>query len=82
MYFVYIIKCADGSLYCGITTDMKRRFGEHQRGKGGNYTRSHKVIRIVYAEKCKDRSSALKREVTIKRLSRTEKLRLIKNGKA
>ena len=76
MYLVYILKCVDGSLYCGITTDMKRRFKEHQFGKGGNYTRSHKVIKIVYTEKCKNRSTALKREVTIKRLSKKQKLQL------
>jgi len=76
MYVTYLIKCADGSLYCGITTDMKRRFKEHQQGKGGNYTRSHRVIKIVYTEKCKNRSTALKREVVIKRLSRKQKLQL------
>ena len=77
MYFLYLLKCADGSLYCGITTDVKRRFGEHKAGKGGNYTRSHKVLKVVYTEKCRDRSSALKREAAIKRLSRKEKLKLL-----
>ncbi len=57
---------------------MGRRFGEHKKGKGGNYTRSHKAIKVVYTEKCKDRSSALRREAVIKRLSKPEKLKLIK----
>jgi putative endonuclease len=78
MYFVYLLKCADGSLYCGITIDVKRRFLEHQAGKGGSYTRSHKVIKVVYIQRCKDRSLALKREVEIKRLSKANKLNLIK----
>jgi predicted GIY-YIG superfamily endonuclease len=81
MYFVYILRCADSSLYCGITTDVKRRFREHQDGKGGNYTRSHKVLQVVYTEKCKDRSTALKREIAIKKLSRGDKLLLIQNDK-
>ena len=76
MYFVYLLKCADGSLYCGITTDVKRRFKEHQTGKGGNYTHSHRAVKIVYVEKRKNRSSALKREVEIKCLSRPQKLLL------
>lgn len=76
LYFLYILKCADGSLYCGITTDVKRRFKEHQQGKGGNYTRSHKVKKVVYTEKRKNRSEALKREIAIKRLSREQKLKL------
>lgn len=76
-YLVYLLKCADNTLYCGITTNIKRRFKEHQEGKGGNYTRSHKVMKIVYTEECKDRSSALKREIAIKKLSKQEKLKLI-----
>jgi len=77
MYFTYLIKCADGSLYCGITTDVKRRFKEHKIGKGGNYTRSRGAVKMVYTEKCKNRSIALKREAEIKRLSRPQKLRII-----
>ena len=75
-YFVYLLKCLDGSLYCGITTDVKRRFKEHKDGKGGNYTRSHRAIKMMYTEKCKDRSMALKREIAIKRLARPQKIQL------
>ena len=77
MYFVYIIECKDGSLYTGITTDMERRFAEHQQGEGGHYTRSRGVTRVVYTEPHPDRSSASKREALIKRSRRDEKLALI-----
>lgn len=77
MYYVYIVQCADKSLYTGITIDVERRFLEHQNGKGGHYTRSHKVKKIVYTEKVKTRSRALKREYQIKQLSLISKQRLI-----
>ena len=79
MYSIYILKCADGTLYTGITTDVKRRFKEHLDGKGGHYTRARGAKQILYTEKCGDRSSAQKREAQIKRLSRKEKLNLIKS---
>lgn len=79
MYFVYILKCADKSLYTGITTNIKRRLAEHKSGKGGHYTSSKKAVKILYTEKCKDRSSASKREAEIKRWSRVKKLNLIKH---
>ena len=77
MYSVYILLCVDGTLYAGITTDVARRFAEHKSGKGGHYTRAHKPKRMVYTEEAEDRSQASKREAAIKRLSRSEKLRLI-----
>ena len=76
MYFVYILECQDGSLYTGITTDVARRFAEHQKGVGSNFTRAKKAVRIVYTEEHPDRSTALKREAAIKRLPRVEKLAL------
>lgn len=78
MYSLYILKCADGSLYTGITTDVKRRFKEHKDGKGGHYTRARKVLSVVYTEKHPDRSSASKREAEIKGWSRQRKFNLIK----
>lgn len=78
MYFLYILKCKDGSLYTGITTDVRRRFKEHKRGVGGHYTSAHGAVKILYTEKCPDRSSALKREAHIKGLRRKEKLVLIR----
>lgn len=77
MYFVYLIQCVDGSIYTGITTDVTRRFDEHKKGKGGHYTKSRRVVKILYTESQPNKSSALKREAKIKRLSRKEKMALI-----
>ncbi len=81
MYFVYILQCRDKSLYTGITTDVDRRFKEHKDGIGSHYTKAHGAQKIVYKESCKDRSSASKREIEIKKLSRQMKLNLIENNK-
>ena len=81
MYTLYIIECADGSLYTGITTDLARRFKEHKSGKGGHYTRAHKPVRIVYSEAHANRSQASVREAAVKKLSREEK-RTLARGKA
>jgi len=80
MYFIYLLECADKSIYTGITTDVKRRFEEHKEGKASHYTNARGAVKILYTEKCKDRSSALKREMDIKKLSREKKLDLIENG--
>ncbi|KKW05611.1 MAG: hypothetical protein UY39_C0055G0003 [Candidatus Kaiserbacteria bacterium GW2011_GWC2_49_12] len=81
MYFVYILQCNDHTLYAGITTDVARRFQEHKSGMGGHYTSARKVTKVLYTEKHKDRSSALKREAEIKKLKREEKICLIKSTK-
>ena len=81
MYFVYIIQCSDGSLYTGITNNLKRRFNEHKTGIGGHYTSSKQVEKIVYTEDHLDRSSALKREAQIKGWRREKKLDLINSNK-
>lgn len=78
MYFIYILKCKDGTLYTGITTDLTRRLLEHKRGKGAKYTRAKKAGKIVYVERKKNRSTASKREAEIKRWTRVQKLALIK----
>jgi len=78
MYFVYIIECKDGSLYTGITTNVDRRFSEHKNGRGGRYTNSKEVSKIVYTEEHPDRSSALKREAQIKSWRREKKITLFK----
>ena len=77
-YVVYIIECADRSLYTGITTDLARRFLEHQSGKGGHYTRAKGVKKIVYSEKHPNRSTASKREAEIKSWTREEKLDVVR----
>ena len=78
-YLVYIMKCRDGSLYTGITTDIKRRFEQHKNKKGGAYTRAHEVVKVVHTEKFRTRSAASKREVEIKSWSRAKKIELIKS---
>ncbi|MBM3271773.1 GIY-YIG nuclease family protein [Candidatus Kaiserbacteria bacterium] len=77
MYFVYILECADGSLYTGITTDVARRFAEHQAGTASHYTSARGAVRICYSESQPTRSAALIREAAIKRLSREKKQELI-----
>ena len=76
-YWVYILRCADGTLYTGSTTDVERRAAVHNQGKGAKYTRSRLPVTVVYREVCADRSTALHREAAIKRLTRAEKCRLI-----
>ena len=78
MYFVYIIRCADDSLYTGIATDVVLRFVEHREGKGARYTRARGAVKVVYVEKYKNRSMASKREAEIKGCTRAEKLTLIR----
>ena len=80
MYFVYILKCGDGSLYTGITNDLERRFAAHQKGQGGHYTKARKVVAFVHTEEHPDRSSALKREAEIKRWPKERKLALIRSS--
>ena len=79
MYYIYILRCEDGKLYTGITTDVKRRFEEHtqQKGKGAKYTRSHKAESVEAVWTAADRSLASKLEYRIKALPRTKKLALI-----
>ena len=80
MYFVYIMKCKDGSLYTGITTNVERRFAEHKSGIGGHYTSARGAAKILYTEHHPDRSSASKREVEIKSWRREKKLGLIESS--
>ena len=77
MYYVYIIKCKDDSLYTGITNDIERRLSEHKSRIGGHYTASHKVEKVIYTEKFETKSEALKREAQIKGWRREKKLALI-----
>ena len=79
MYFVYILKCADETLYTGIATELERRVEEHNGSdKGAKYTRVRRPVRLVYSEEYPDRSAASKREYEIKKkMSRAEKLKLI-----
>ncbi len=77
-YWVYMLRCADGTLYTGITTDIKRRVEEHNESpKGAKYTKARRPVELVYEESCASRSAAQKREHTVRTLSRDEKLALI-----
>ena len=76
-WFVYILKCFDGSLYTGITKDVKKRIIDHNNKKGAKYTRSRLPVSLIYQEKYHSRSDAMKRELSIKQLTKTEKLSLI-----
>ncbi len=74
---VYIVECADGSLYTGIALRLPERIAQHNRGTGARYTRSRLPVRLVYHESCPDKSSALKRELAIKALPRAQKALLV-----
>ena len=76
MNWVYMLLCADGSLYTGWTTDVTKRVAAHQSGRGAKYTRSRRPVRRVSAEQCPDKSAALRREAAIKAMPRAEKLAL------
>jgi predicted GIY-YIG superfamily endonuclease len=74
---VYILRCADGTLYTGIAIRVEARLTAHRAGKGARYTRSRRPLRLVYRERVRDRSAALRRELVIKAMTRAEKLGLI-----
>ena len=76
-YWVYVLRCGDGTLYTGVTTDVERRLREHESGRGAKYTRSRGPLTLVYRETQPDKGAALRREAAIKRLPRAEKLALI-----
>ena len=79
-WFVYMLRCGDGSLYTGYTDDVERRLAVHQSGKGGKYTRSHLPVELVYREELPDKSAALRREAAVKRFPRQKKLALIEGA--
>ena len=76
MPFVYIVECADGTLYTGWTTDLARRMAEHNAGRGGRYTRARRPVRLAYWEWAASPAEARRREAAIKRLPRTRKIAL------
>ncbi len=80
-WFVYILRCADGSLYTGVATDLQRRLQEHNDGgaQGARYTRARRPVSLVYSESAESRSAACRREAAIKKLYKTDKERLVSN---
>lgn len=77
-WYLYIVECRDGSLYTGITDDIPRRLEQHNSGKGAKYTRGRGPVCLRYQETCGTHGDALRREIQVKRLSRKEKLELVK----
>jgi len=75
--YVYLLRCGDGTLYCGCANDVDARLAEHRAGRGARYTRGRGPLEVVYREMCSDRCAALRREAAIKRTRRSDKLRLI-----
>lgn len=76
-WYLYLLRCGDGTVYCGITTDVEKRLAQHRSGKGAKYTRGRQPLELVYTEECADHSAALKRELAVKALKREDKLALI-----
>ena len=77
MWQVYIIECRDGKLYTGITNNLNRRLAEHNSGHGGSFTKFRGPVKLVYYQEALNKSEALKREIEIKKLDRSEKLSLV-----
>ena len=78
VWFVYILRCADGTLYTGITKDLARRTKQHNAGTASRYTRSRRPVKLVYQEPQHSQSLALRREAAIKKLTRRQKLAMIR----
>lgn len=72
-WLCYLLSCADGTLYCGITKNLAQRLTDHNAGVGAKYTRGRTPVQLVYVESCADKSAALKREMQIKKLPRSKK---------
>ena len=78
--YVYIVECADGTLYSGWTNDLKKRIAAHNAGDGAKYTRSRRPVKLRYYETFEEKSKALRRECALKKLTRAEKIALIESG--
>jgi len=76
-WYCYLLRCADDTLYCGITNDIEKRLAAHNAGTASKYTRARVPVELVFVEPCPDKSAALKREVAIKSLKRGDKLALL-----
>ncbi|MGD0146703.1 MAG: GIY-YIG nuclease family protein [Nitrososphaerales archaeon] len=75
-YFIYVLECSDGTLYTGYTVDLERRLRQHNAGKGARYTRSRMPVKLAFNERYSKKGDALRREIQIKRMSRSSKLLL------
>jgi putative endonuclease len=79
VWLLYILQCADGTLYTGITNNLELRLEKHTLGTGAKYTKGRGPFKVIYTEECTDRSEASKREREVKGMSRVEKLGLVKS---
>lgn len=77
IWIVYILQCGDGTFYTGITNDLERRLAAHGAGKAARYTRGRGPVTLVYSERRRSKSHALKREIEIKKMNRIAKLKLV-----
>ena len=82
VHYVYIVRCADGTLYTGYARDPKKRAQVHNAGKGAKYTANRRPVLLIYSEVCESRGAALKREYAVKNLTRTEKESLVREKAA
>ena len=80
VWYLYILRCRDDTLYTGITTDVEKRLEAHSSGRGAKYTRGRGPLELVYRETCGTHSDALKRELAVKRMTRAEKQALIRTS--
>lgn len=80
MNYTYILRCKDGSLYTGWTNNLEKRLSDHNAGKGARYTKSRRPVELAYFESFQTREEAMKREYAIKRLTRAEKLNIIRSS--
>ena len=80
-WWVYILRCGDGTFYAGVATDVAARLETHRSGKGAKYTRSRGPLTLVYTEQCEDKTAAFRREYAIKQLKRSEKAALCETWK-
>ena len=78
--FVYMLRCADDTIYTGWTWDVERRVQSHQKGSGARYTRTRRPVALIYAERLSSRRAAMRREIAIKQMPRQRKLRLASTG--
>ena len=79
MWWVYLLRCGDGTLYAGVTNDLERRMEAHRRGRGARYTRGRGPLRLLWKCPCEGKGEALRREHALKRLRRPEKLALLRS---
>ncbi len=81
MNYTYLVKCADGTLYCGWTNHLDERVAAHNSGKGAKYTKSRRPVELVYYEEFETKEEAMRREAQIKRMRRGEKMELVLRGR-